>query len=118
MILTAFPLEGQEVRGPDGLQRGVVWLPIKAQILHLGVAYPTMVICIFALVPPLAKDKNGFDIPYAKTDLRMLEFIIGVPGNAIPHDYIFRAPIRTKAEDGTESIIFLFEKKAGGLIVV
>ena len=117
MILTAFPLEAHAVQNQEGFQRATVWLPLGAQILHLGAALPTNVICVFALIKPQAV-VNGEPVPYKKSDLRQIEFIVAAPGQDIPAGYVFRGPVRTKhSESGVEGLIFLFEKQTSAILV-
>lgn len=115
-IIMGFPLEAQKVSAPDGLPRATCQLPVGAKIIHLGVAYPSDVICIFALV-----DHAGGE--QAK-ELQTLEFAIVVPGNPVPADFVYRAPIRTKipplrpGDPPGEGLIFVFEKQAPKLMIV
>jgi hypothetical protein len=116
-----FPLEGQTVAAPDGLPRATCALPVGAQVLHLGVAYPADVICIFALVEPPVPESPGEPPRYR--EMQTLEFIVLRPGMpAPPADFLYRGPVRAKQtlEDGSviEGLIFLFEKQAPKLRIV
>lgn len=112
MRIMAFPLEAQEVASQEGFQRATVWIPNESQILHLGTAYPSQVIALFALAPPPPKAPDGTEVAYDKSDLVHLEFIVAVPGADIPPGYVLRAPVRTEG-----GLIFLFEKKHSGLVI-
>jgi hypothetical protein len=118
--IMAFALEAQETVGPDGLQRATVWIPARATVLHLGAVPGTPVVAIYALAPLPPRGPAGEELPYARTELRLLEFIVATVGSTVPpKGYKFRAPVRTKTPasaevvpGGAEGLIFLFEKES------
>lgn len=121
-VIFGFPLEGQTVAAPDGLPRAICQIPVKAKVIHLGVAYPTDVICVFALVDPPVPGAPGQAPQFG--EMQRMEFIIAGPGSIIPPDFQYRAPVRTKIPAATvggppqEGLIFLFEKQAPKLMIV
>lgn len=110
MIITAFPIESQVIQ-TESLPGGTVWIPRGSKILHLGVAYPTDLIAMFCLCEP-PKDET-----YQRSQLQKLDFVVATVGSAVPDNYIFRGPVKSKDTQGNDALVFVFEKPISRLIV-
>lgn len=127
-VIMIFPLEQQTVAAPDGVPRASCAIPNGAKVLHLGQAFPTDMIAVFALVDPPTPPAPG-QAPQFK-DVGRMEFAVVAPGGAVPDDFIFRAPVRTRQkvmvkdaqglerETVVEGLVFLFEKQGPKLMIV
>jgi hypothetical protein len=127
-VIMLFPLEAQTVVAPDGVPRATATVPNGAKVLHLGQAFPTDIIGVFALVDPPESAEPG-QAPMFK-DVGRMEFAIVQPGGRVPDDFIYRAPVRTRSklmvknaeglemETVVEGLVFLFEKQGPKLMIV
>lgn len=113
-VAMVFPLEQQALVPTDNIPRVICMLPIGAKVVFLGQIVPSEIIGIVAMIDP-------FD-PNKPPELVRSEFIIVQVGGAVPDDFVFRAPVRTRSEikdaegKGTgrfnEGLLFVFEKPA------
>ncbi len=119
MMLYRSPIKMNQIAEPDGLLRGSAALPMKGEIIHLGIVDPTGTIAFTTQAADRPLDKQGQPIPFGPDELFQVDILFVMPGQTFPDTgYQYRSSIQTPG-----GVVYLFQKMPGenprrGLIVV
>jgi hypothetical protein len=115
-VLYSSLLQQPLIQQPDGLVRLEVRIPVKSEILHLGIVTPIGQLGIVYLTePPLTDPTTKKPIP---PPLATLEFIAAMPGQEIPVGYQYRGAVRAEGTPPTYIFQRVEPERAPNILVM